>query len=308
MDERSLTILDERGTWKIPLFDVAKARGYKPLVIDAGKYSRTRTGLGFFRPHAQPQRLKQNKTIDWPIMRERLTMIQDDAQVEVYDNKSEQKRRWGTFMPPTWRFTNMGEAEAFVEGYGGILVSKSDVGASSVNVHILKTKQEQLDHVRRVFTHGITQNHCCGGGNSKSALSTQHGYVLLQEHIPHEVTWRVNAVGTLRAVFKRFNYPDRGVAQTGNVEPVMKLDEQTEWLLGYADEVFATIGSKWCALDILFDSNHQNWLLLETSLAWPWPSPGQCMLAPFFGSRRVWAGMWDAMLDEYEAGVWGSND
>lgn len=301
-----MTIFDERGTWKIPLFDAAKARGYDPQVVTAGKYARGRTGLGFFRPHAHPQRLKTNQTNDWPAMREGLTMIQDDAQVEVYDNKSEQFRRWHQFMPPTWRFTNETEAEAFVCGYDGVLVSKSDVGASSVNVHVLRTKEEQLVHVHRLFSHGITQNHCCGGNGGKSTTSTHRGYALLQKHIPHTVTWRVNAIGRLRAVFKRYNYPDREVAQTGNVEPVMKMDEQIERLLAYADEVFATIGSKWCALDILFDEENQDLLLLETSLAWPWPSPGECMLAPFFGSERVWAGIWDAMLDEYEAGVWGS--
>lgn len=130
MASQFLTIMDERGTWKQALYDAAKPRGYDVRIVDHGKYARGRSGLGFFRPHANPIRLKQNQTIDWPIFREHLLPIQDDAQVEVYDNKSEQFRRWARFMPPTWRFESLSEAEAFVETHDGPLVSKSDVGAS----------------------------------------------------------------------------------------------------------------------------------------------------------------------------------
>lgn len=304
----ALTILDERRSWIEPLYSAAKARGYDAQSVTRAKYARSRGGLVFFRPHAHPQVLKMNREADWPVFRngKGFTCIQDDAQIMCYDNKSEQFRRWSKFMPRTWRFDNMLDALAHVENWNKPLVFKSDVGASSTNVRIVEHIHDQRKYVERVFKHGIDQNHCCGGGGGKSVVTTQRDYVLCQEVIPHEATWRVNAVGNLRAIFKRKNYPDRMVAQTGNVEPIMTdQDQWTQELLGFADEVFAEIGSKWCALDILWDPKQARYVLLETSLAWPWPSPGECMSAPFFGSTRTWEHMWDAMLDQYEMGVWG---
>lgn len=300
-----LTILDERRTWAQPLYNAATARGYATKIVSSAKYATRNNGLVFFRPHAHPQVLKKNQEIDWPIFRDHFTPIQDDGQVMTYDNKSEQFRRWGRFMPATFRYTDMEQAMEFLRTWNAPLVFKADVGASSVNVKIVDDLIGQMKHVETLFKHGISQNHCCGGSGGKSVLTTQRGYVLMQEKIDHEVTWRVNAIGRLLAAFKRKNFPDRMVAQTGNVEPVMEMTDQIESLFAFADEVFIEIGSKWCALDILWDAIEQRWRLLETSLAWPWPSPGDCMEAPFFGSERKWGHMWDAMLDQYETGVWG---
>jgi hypothetical protein len=170
-------------------------------------------------------------------------------------------------------------------------------------VRVLHTQAEQLNHVQQVFTKGISVNHCAGGPGGRNVTSVQRGYVLLQEYIPHDITFRVNVVGRARAIFKRYNAPGTLTAQTGNVDGITRLDDQLEALLAFADEVFAAINSKWCALDILRVGD--SWRMIETSLAWPWPSPGNCMEAQFFGpTQRKWAGMWDLMLDEYEAGVW----
>jgi hypothetical protein len=104
----------------------------------------------------------------------------------------------------------------------------------------------------------------------------------------------------------RYNAPGTHVAQTGNVEPVMDLDgDAAQAVFSFAESVFAELGTRWCALDILESPSGPR--LLETSVGWPWPSPGRCMEAPFFGSisqPRTWDEMWDLMFDEYEAGVW----
>ena len=72
----------------------------------------------------------------------------------------------------------------------------------------------------------------------------------------------------------------------------------------FADRIFEDIGTQWCALDILHRVQDNRYFLLETSLGWPWPSPGDCDKAPFFGTKHRWDGMWEVMLDEYEAGAW----
>jgi len=213
-------------------------------------------------------------------------------------------------MPRTWRFDNLENALGFARTWpvNDWIVSKADVGASSKNVRILKSRKDLIDHIRLAFGRGIEVDHCAGGRGNEQAKSKQRNYVLLQQHIPHDHTWRVNAIGRGRAMFKRFNGAD-GKAQTGNVEPVKDYDgAAVQAVLALANEIFAAIGTKWCALDILHDVNTGALYLLETSLGWPWPSPGDCDNAPFVGVEAFyrWRDMWELMLDEYEAGVWGS--
>jgi glutathione synthase/RimK-type ligase-like ATP-grasp enzyme len=226
-------------------------------------------------------------------------MIQDELQMALYEDKSTQHQFFHPWMPRTWRLVRKADALKLLENNDTpeVLVSKADVGASSVNVRILKSRDAQRAHIEQLFGEGIEVNHCAGG-----AKSLQQGYALLQEFIPHQVTWRVNIVGTKLAAFKRYCYPDREVAQTGNVEPVKEMDAEIESLFDYANAFFRSAGTHWCAADILKDGD--KWRLLETSLAWPWPSPGDCDNAPFFGTKRRWREMWDVMFDEFETGVW----
>jgi hypothetical protein len=300
--DKRITVLDERNVWWRPLTDAGAARGYVTRRINRG-HEADAPGLGFLRPHAAPTILQQNHT-DYHLMADHLTMIQDWAQVEVYEDKSAQFWRWGAWMPPTWRFENKMQASEFIASYHGALVSKADVGASSYNVRVLHTQAEQLAHVQQLFTRGISVTHCAGGPGTTDLKSIQRGYVLLQEYIPHDTTFRVNRVGRARAIFKRYNAPGTLTAQTGNVDGVKELDDDLKSLLHFADGVFDAIGSKWCALDIL--KSPTGWRMIETSLAWPWPSPGNCMEAQFFGSDRRWSEMWELLLDEYEAGVWST--
>jgi len=303
---KQLTVLDARHVWHGPMVTAARARGYDAKRIFRGQEALTRQGLGFIRPHANPSALRTNIDFDDLDMREHLTMVQDRAQVEVYDNKSAQFERWGSLMPLTRRFTNRSEALEFVHQWDGWLVSKADVGASSNNVRILKTPDDQRWHIGQCFGTGVHVTHSAGGAGDRDVESRQQGYVLLQEYVPNDFTWRVNIVGRARAIFKRFNHPRKGTAQTGNVEPVMVLDDETESLLFFADRVFEHIATRWCAIDVLRQG--ESWKLIETSLAWPWPSPGRCDDGPFFGGvldrSYQWRDMWDLMLDEYEAGIW----
>ena len=254
--------------------------------------------VGFIRPHADWRRLPQNQRDDL-MMREYLLMVQDRAQVEVYESKREQWRRWGIWMPKTFVGSEEEAAHAWVEHHRQYpIVSKADVGASSVNVRILQTEKQAHDHIRQLWGKGVRQQH---GASCPDTM--QQGYAILQEFIPHKITYRVNAIGDARAIFFRYCYPDKPVAQTGNVEPAIQLDDKLESLLEYADVVFADIGTKWCALDILESSD--GWKLLETSLAWPWPSPGDCDNGTIFRSGgKKWIQMFDVMMDELERGAW----
>lgn len=299
-------IIDEREIWHEAACEAAQNHGFGALRVPSIPEGWRPLGdehhVGFIRPHADWRILPRNR-IDYQRMRDAgLTMIQDQAQIDVYEDKSEQFRRWWKWMPATWRFSSLDRALALLDDCAYPIVSKADVGASSVNVRILNTQDEAVSHVKRLFGPGISVHH---GANCPNTM--QRGYALLQRFIPHKITWRVNAIGDARAAFMRYCYPDKPVAQTGNVDPVKVMTPEVESLFEYADRVFADIGSKWCALDILKDGNE--WKLLETSLAWPWPSPGDCDNGPIFRSGgRKWIDMFEVMFDQLEAGAWGSID
>jgi glutathione synthase/RimK-type ligase-like ATP-grasp enzyme len=288
-------VLDERDVWFTDIIRAATARGFDAQrILKAEEVSEP--GYGFIRCAADPAVLEKNQR-DWDLMTSKLSMIQDEAQVRLYENKSGQFGRWASWMPETWRFTDYEAARTFIEGAEYPLVSKADVGASSINVRIIPTREEGLKHIALLFGEGISVHHCTG-----TLRTMQRGYVLLQRFIPHRVTWRVNALGTKRAAFMRYCYADRAVAQTGNVEPVMRITPQVESLLEFCNRFFDAANTKWCAIDVLQEND--KWWLLETSLAWPWPSPGKCNEAPIFGTKRTWWQMFDLMMDEVESGTW----
>lgn len=283
-----LYIRDPRLRWGKALAETARRRGWNATEITACEGLK---GFGFIRPHANPEILKRDRILARD-MAKSLTMITDLRQVEVYDDKRAQHRLWAKWMPETWVFENEDDALAFAESAGLPLISKADVGASSLNVRYLETRAALISHIKAVFGSGLSVNHCAGDGYR----SLQKGYVLLQRFIPHDVTYRVNAVGSQRAVFFRSCYPDRPLAQTGNVRPAYTLDDVPEGLLEFANAFYREAETKWCALDILRDG--EGWKLLETSLAWPHPSPGDCNNGTFFPSGRKWIEMWDVLLDE----------
>ena len=294
---RTFWVLDEREVWHRHAIAAARRAGYQGKRIFRGKEAGE--GVGFIRCHAKPDALLRNHH-DFDVMASRCLMIQDRDQVRLYEDKSGQFAKWGDWMPDTWRFTDEAEAMAFVDTADYPLVSKADVGASSKNVRILMDAYEARTHVSRLFNAGEVVHHCAGG-----AQSLQRGYVMFQRFIPHDTTWRVNCIGNGRAVFRRFNYADKPVAQTGNVEPVLAMREEIESLLEFSDSFFQHAQTRWCALDVLRDGNQ--WRILETSLAWPWPSPGACNQAPIFRTRRKWSGMFDAMFDELASGAWATD-
>ena len=296
---KNFWIIDEREIWHASACRAAREHGYQAKRIRTG-YEVDGEGIGFIRPHADWRVLPRNR-VDFDLMRQSLTMIQDPEQVRLYEDKSGQFAKWGDWMPDTWRFTDLESALAHLEHSDYPTVSKADVGASSVNVRILKTKAEAAAHVKQLFGTGIKVNH-----GAQCPLTLQKGYALLQRFIPHKDTYRVNAMGDARAVFFRHCYPDRPVAQTGNVDPAYEMTDELESLLEYSDRFFSHAGTKWCALDVLKDTDG-SWKLLETSLAWPWPSPGDCDNGTIFRSgRKKWIQMFEVMFDEIERGAWNT--
>ena len=300
----SFYCLDEREIWHKAACEAAQRAGYQAKRIFSGhRYDVAfhPGDVGFIRPHADWRQLPENRDDYARMVAAGMTVIQDAQQVAVYENKSFQFEKCGNWMPDTWRFTNAEAAQAFIASADYPLVSKADVGASSVNVRILQNRKQAELHIAQLFGDGVKVHH---GANCPQ--TKQKGYALLQRFIPHQITYRVNAVGDCRAVFFRRCYPDKPVAQTGNTTAACEMTQELESLLEYADRVLANIGSKWCALDILKDVDG-SWKLLETSLAWPWAADSYADATMFRSTKgRKWAQIFDTMFDEVERGAWSS--
>ena len=289
-------MLDGRSVWWPAASRAALRFGYHVarVVGEEWRERELRNAVGFVRPDAHPARLRAHQAAYHAMKDAGIRMVQDDAQIDLYEDKRGQTRRWGRFMPETRVFTTMTDAVNFARECDYPIVSKADVGASSVNVRVLRNRLEAARHVQELFGRGVPVRHCSGG-----ATSRQKGYALLQRFVPHEVTWRVNVIGAGRAVFRRFNYKNKPVAQTGNVAAVTAMDETVESLLEFADEVARAIGSRWVALDILQEGD--SWRLLETSLAWPWNEKDHAG-TPIFRTDFTWGSLWDCMFDQIESG------
>jgi len=286
-------ILDAKHHWENDIFDAAQRAGMNARLVGSPNISGS--GYGFVRPSPDPQILPIHRA-HYRTMANTLKMIQDQDQIDLYEDKSAQFAKYYEWMPDTWRFTDMDAAVSFVMNASYPLISKSNEGSSSRNVRVLANVDDALNDVFKAFAGGIEVDY----GRRKGK---QKGYVLLQRFIPHRLTYRVNAIGNARAIFLRYCHPDRPVAQTGNVEPCVKLDDEMNSLLEWSDRFFKFAGTNWCAIDVLKDG--EKWALLETGLAWPWPSPGTCNDGPIFRSKHKWIGMFDVMMDEIKAGTFG---
>ncbi len=273
--------VEKRNDWTLVELDIGSG-------IPVGSYV-------FIRPTMEEKQLAREKEWIEPFFsRPDLNFITDRLQVMFYEDKCAQAREWACFLPPTWVITSKEAALNFLDiNTDWPLVSKAAVGASSQYVSIL-SKEEAKAQVIQAFGDGIPLQH--------ANWDRQKGYVLFQRFLPNnEFTWRVNIVGREAAVFKRFNYKDKPVAQTGNTKPVSELDPMVERVIAAARSVAKEIETKWVALDILYDEPEDQLYLLETSLGWPWPGVGDG--AKFFPSERPWVEMFDLMLDEMDKGV-----
>ena len=301
----TLYIFDSRHVWWEAIAKAAEERGIRARRIGGIEDvdDSDPDSFAFVRPH--PAMMPAHRELDADL-RSMMPVIQDRAQVEVYEDKSEQWRRWGHMLPDTLVTTSRQEAEGYTGPFP--VVSKANEGASSVNVRIIQDMDSYRDHIAQIWGNGIRVSRC-----ADKTFTTQRGYIYLQRFIPHEITYRVNIVGNHVAIFERHNYPDRPVSQTGNTDNVMDLTPMHESLLDYAWGVADTIGSRFVALDILDDSavsgdeeNPEqevwNWTLIETSLAWPWSATDRSNTPLWLrsgGQHGTWGDLWAVMLDDW---------
>lgn len=229
--------------------------------------------------------------------RQYLHFVQDRQQWLCYEDKIRQYRLFSEWMPRTWYCPSAEAAYRALDQCWFPLVSKASVGSSSVNVRILADAEAAQQEIDLAFSGGLPMRH--GAQDAR-----QTGYLLWQQFIPHQVTWRVTAVGTKRHAYRRFCYPDKAVAAPAAVvatEPAAMSDE-VESLLDFSNRFFEFAGTQWCAIDVL--KADPGWRLLETSLAWArgGDSAGN---ASFYGTEYSLNTQAQLLVSEIEQGAFG---
>lgn len=238
-----------------------------------------------------------------------LKTIQDPLQIACYENKILQAEQFAEWMPETWIFTDPLEADEFASRATFPLVSKSSVGSASKNVRILRSLDDALAEIALVFGDGMPVS--AGAGND----AKQRGYVLWQQFIPHDVTFRVTRVGDKFHCYMRYNYDDRPVAAPSRVKQTRPEGPLSfhqgfdgpvpgESLASFAKRFTDAAGTKWCAMDILWDRFFQRYWLLETALAWA-RGDDPAGNAPFYGTRFSLLTQHELLIEEIERGAFG---
>jgi len=288
--------LKHNDSWGREVSRAALLRGHeapqfkKPEQID-------KEGYVFARRRQFPPLYEQDFSIGPLFLKRWLKGVQDYEQWTLYEDKVTQLWQYHKFMPRTDLITSILDAFLAANHLSYPIVSKSAFGSSSVNVRILNTYAEAQRELNLAFGEGIPAKR-----GQETVL--QKGYLLWQEFVPHDVTWRVTAVGRRRHIYKRFCYPDKPVAAPSAIvqtEPA-EMSEEVESLLAFSNEFFAFAKTKWCAIDVL--KAPDGWKLLETSLAWA-RGNDPAGNAKFYGTDFSLNTQHDLLIREIEEGAFG---
>lgn len=294
--------LDDRPYDKcgIEVVQAAIARGHEAKLFHRARQVTGQSGYVFARLAQWEPRITADRLEIDCISKTNFKFIQDRTQIECYESKLEQAARFQEWLPETWVFTDQVEAMQFVSGARFPLVSKSSVGSASHNVRLLRNADDAIRELEQVFGAGIPVK--AGAGNA----TRQKGYVLWQAFIPHDVTFRVTRVGDKFHCYERFNYDDRPMAAPSRVKQTHPVSQDGfEKSLGeFSRRLTDAIGTKWVALDILWDTQFQEWRLLETALAWA-RGNDPAGNAPFYGTSYSLNTQHELLVEQIEQGVFG---
>jgi glutathione synthase/RimK-type ligase-like ATP-grasp enzyme len=226
--------------------------------------------------------------------REGLKFIQDPGQIYAYEDKLAQTRMWRTFMPETQIMTSHDTAQTYAHLAPYPIVSKSAIGSASHNVRLLQDDSAAQREIAAIFSKN----------GMAVSLGRQKDYWLIQRFVPHEVTYRVTAIGTKRHIYQRFNFKDRPMAAPSAVIPTQPLPmgPLAETVLEFSNKFFCAAATQWCAIDVIAGSDKL--YLLETALGWARGNDASGN-ALFYDTKHSLLTQHELLLDEIEAGVFG---
>lgn len=299
-----------RVRWGRAIRDRANARGWDCRLFTKIEDIEPGPAFVFMRSEQWPPHLHCHVELAEEIFETRpdLTVIPDRSQIGWYEDKIAQARDLARFMPKTRVIYEIKDIASAVKVLGLPLVSKASEGSSCANVRIIRTHDEALAEANAVFGGPGLPMRIGGDG----AGARQKGYLLWQQFLKgNAYIYRVGVCGRLKWIFREGNRPGSQLASgSGIYTPIDRLNGETRKVFDAATRFCRVTGQKWCGLDYALDHNTGKWMVLETTLAWGMVDPRStigCMLLDAKGNPTGRRGvhLWDALLDEIEAGVFG---
>jgi hypothetical protein len=292
-----------RVRWGRCIHAAATARGWDSrLFTDAAEVD---SGHAFLRIAQHPPRISGDKaTATMLLGNPAVTVIPSADQIRWYEDKVAQARDLAPWMPDTRIITDMAEIDAAIEALGLPLVSKSREGSSCNNVRLVQTRaQARAEAESALSGRGIPMK-------LARRPARQTGYLLWQRFLAgNAYMYRVGLCGRLKWMFREGNRPGLPFASgSGLYTPIETLDDETAEVFEAASRFAAATGEAWAGLDYARDPDSGEWRLLETTLAWGMVHPASTRGCPLLDpggtpTGRTGEGLWDALLDEIEAGV-----
>jgi hypothetical protein len=270
---------DDAHTWGANLAETASKRGHECVLFDAVREVRT-GGILFYHMHAHPavrdfhkRAMAQFATVP------SLKLIPSYRLAQLYDDRIEQLRVFGDYMPPTQVFRSPALASEYLEtGPDLPMVSKTQIGPG---VRMLET----IDAARREIKLAFSD---FGLPNRYKVLT--HGALYWQQLVQHDWTYRVYIVGSSSLIEMR-----KGTDHS----PVIAPDQNCWEAVSHARSIFDEAGLKFGALDLIKCSVSGSWYLMKVVAGWPMR---RVLQAQFVGSERKGVDFWEVFCDELEKG------
>jgi len=230
-----------------------------------------------------------------------LILIPDHFTCLSYEDKLKQAQAYSSWMPSTALFArncHPAGANQWSADVGFPFVSKSKEGSASVNVRLVKTVEE-MEREWDATMHGDGINIRVNAGHT----GKQREYLIWQQFMPGNVCdYRVCINGKHLLMLQRDNAHGSPFASgSGRNRPVNEpTNHQTAALLK-AQEFFDTYNLKWGGIDLVYDHDLQEWVLLEMTLGWSLKPYENCV---YFGTG-AWRGkdIWKVLVHGIKNGV-----
>jgi hypothetical protein len=212
------------------------------------------------------------------IERRGITCFPSARMLWIYDDKVRQTyllRESGIAMPRTFISSDINETREFLIGAKYPLVGKTPGGASSIGVHLLRTRSIAEQFGAHLLRSGDTTRigkvvrrladlSKAAGGKGRTLAVHSAKTVIFQEHIPAEGDWRITTLGRdLVSVFRRMNRPNDFRASGSGIWLAVNEEELPEEACRLALEISARHSFAAMAYD--FMNQADRWLILEMS-------------------------------------------
>lgn len=210
-------------------------------------------------------------------------LIPSITECMMYDEKIAYHEKCPSWGPKTFILRSKDNAINVLDSMEFPMISKSSDGAASSNVRLIKDKDSAMNEIKSVFSQsGI-----------KKYDSRQTGYLLWQEFCPNNPNdWRVIVIAKKYGyILKRYNRSNVPFASgSGNLEPVVCLDEVTSSLLELTRKFAVENDFIFVGVDIVFDKNRKP-VILEMTTGWDINGYKNCMIHKYDGSKFIPIGL-----------------